>query len=165
MHLEMSRLVTKAAPPRGLGRHVLHPGVLPDRGLRDSELPRDRRDRLAAPRPFAYILYLVHADHSSLALLTSQTEATTLSGRLRMVGVPMLKPEGFSCSEPKLSGAQTRNFEAIKHKSSDARSSWASRRTSPTASSSLACELLGLAGRPVRPARGYGPQTHRYASR
>ena len=32
-----------------------------------------------------------------------------------MVGVPMLKAEGISCSGPKLSDAQTRNFEAIKH--------------------------------------------------
>ena len=36
-------------------------------------------------------------------------------GRLRMVGVPMLKAERISCSGPKLSDAQTRNFEAIKH--------------------------------------------------
>lgn len=35
-----------------------------------------------------------------------------------MVGVPMLKPEGFSCSEPKLLHAQIRNFEAIKHTTS-----------------------------------------------
>ena len=32
-----------------------------------------------------------------------------------MVGVPMLKAERISCSDPKLSDAQTRNFEAIKH--------------------------------------------------
>ena len=32
-----------------------------------------------------------------------------------MVGVPMLKAERISCSGPKLSDAQTRNFEAIKH--------------------------------------------------
>lgn len=37
-------------------------------------------------------------------------------GRLRVVGVPMLKAERISCSGPKLSDAQTRNFEAIKHK-------------------------------------------------
>ena len=59
------------APPRGLGRQVLHPGVLPDRRLRRADRPRDRCDWLAAPCPLAYILYLVHADHSSLALLTS----------------------------------------------------------------------------------------------
>ena len=59
------------SPPRGLGRQALHPGVLPDRRLRRADRPRDRRDRLAAPRPLAYILYLVHADHSPLALLTS----------------------------------------------------------------------------------------------
>ena len=33
-----------------------------------------------------------------------------------MVGVPMLKAERISCSGPKLSDAQTRNFEAIKHR-------------------------------------------------
>ena len=59
------------APPRGLGRQVLHPDVLPDRRLRRADRPRNRGDRLAAPCPLAYILYLVHADHSSLALLTS----------------------------------------------------------------------------------------------
>ena len=59
------------AAPRGLGRQVLHPGVLPDRRLRRADRPRNRGDRLAAPCPLAYILYLVHADHSSLALLTS----------------------------------------------------------------------------------------------
>ena len=32
-----------------------------------------------------------------------------------MVGVPMLKAERISCSDPKLSDAQTCNFEAIKH--------------------------------------------------
>lgn len=32
-----------------------------------------------------------------------------------MVGVPMPKAERISCSDPKLSDAQTRNFEAIKH--------------------------------------------------
>lgn len=32
-----------------------------------------------------------------------------------MVGVPMLKAEGISRSGPKLSDAQTRNFEAIKY--------------------------------------------------
>ena len=32
-----------------------------------------------------------------------------------MVGVPMLKAERITCSDPKLSDAQTRNFEAIKH--------------------------------------------------
>ena len=32
-----------------------------------------------------------------------------------MVGVPMLKAERISCPDPKLSDAQTRNFEAIKH--------------------------------------------------
>ena len=32
-----------------------------------------------------------------------------------MVGVPMLKAERISCSDPKLSDAQTFNFEAIKH--------------------------------------------------
>ena len=32
-----------------------------------------------------------------------------------MVGVPMLKAERISCSGPKLSDAQTRNFEAIKY--------------------------------------------------
>ena len=37
-------------------------------------------------------------------------------GRLRVVGVSMLKAERISCSGPKLSDAQTRNFEAIKHK-------------------------------------------------
>ena len=35
-----------------------------------------------------------------------------------MVGVPMLKAERISCSDPKLSDAQTRNFEAIKHSKS-----------------------------------------------
>ena len=35
---------------------------------------------------------------------------------MRVVGVPMLKAERISCSGPKLSDAQTRNFEAIKHK-------------------------------------------------
>ena len=30
--------------------------------------------------------------------------------------MPMLKAERISCSGPKLSDAQTRNFEAIKHK-------------------------------------------------
>ena len=34
---------------------------------------------------------------------------------MRVVGVPMLKAERISCSGPKLSDAQTRNFEAIKH--------------------------------------------------
>ena len=102
-------------PPREGGEPDLHPGVLPDRRLRRADRPRDRGDRLAAPCPLAYILYLVHADHSSLVLLTSQTEATTLLGRLRVVGVPMLKAESISCSGPKLSGAQPRNFEAIKH--------------------------------------------------
>ena len=38
-------------------------------------------------------------------------------GRLRVVGVPMLEAERISCSGPKLSDAQTRNFEAIKHSS------------------------------------------------
>lgn len=32
-----------------------------------------------------------------------------------MVGVPMLKAERVSRSDPKLSDAQTRNFEAIKY--------------------------------------------------
>jgi hypothetical protein len=32
-----------------------------------------------------------------------------------MVGVPMLEAERISCSGPKLSDAQTRDFEAIKH--------------------------------------------------
>ena len=32
-----------------------------------------------------------------------------------MVGAPMLKAERISCSGPKLSDAQTRNFEAIKY--------------------------------------------------
>lgn len=59
------------APPRGLGRQVPHPGTLPDRRLRRADRPRNRRDWLAAPCPLAHILYLVHADHSSLALLTS----------------------------------------------------------------------------------------------
>ena len=36
-----------------------------------------------------------------------------------MVGVPMLKAERISCSGPKLSDAQTRNFEAIKHSLDD----------------------------------------------
>ena len=36
-------------------------------------------------------------------------------GRLRVVGAPMLKAERIPCSGPKLSDAQTRNFEAIKH--------------------------------------------------
>ena len=37
-----------------------------------------------------------------------------------MVGVPMLKAERISCSGPKLSDAQTRNFEAIKHREAHA---------------------------------------------
>ena len=105
---------SRARAAAGVRATVLHPGVLPDRRLRRADRPRNRGDRLAAPRPLAYILHLVHADHSSLALLTSQTEATTLLGRLRVVGVPMLKAERISCSGPKLSDAQTRNFEAIK---------------------------------------------------
>ncbi len=32
-----------------------------------------------------------------------------------MVGVPMPEPESFSCSDPKVPDAQTRNSEAIKH--------------------------------------------------
>ena len=32
-----------------------------------------------------------------------------------MVGVPMHETVIFSCSDPKLSDAQTRNFEAIKY--------------------------------------------------
>ena len=32
-----------------------------------------------------------------------------------MVGVPMHKAERISCSDPNLSGAQTHNFEVIKH--------------------------------------------------
>lgn len=51
---------------------------------------------------------------SPLTLLTSQAEATTLSGRPQVVDAPMLTPESFSCSDPKSSGAQTRNSEAIK---------------------------------------------------
>lgn len=111
------QLALRLVPPRGLGRQVLHPGVLPGRRLRHAERPRDRRDWLAAPGPFAHVLHLARAGRSPLVLPASQTEATTLSGRPRMVGVPMLKPEGFSCSEPKLLHAQIRNFEAIKHNS------------------------------------------------
>ena len=40
---------------------------------------------------------------------------------MRVVGVPMLKAERISCSGPKLSDAQTRNFEAIKHTHSEPR--------------------------------------------
>ena len=40
----------------------------------------------------------------------SYTEATTLSDLLWVVGVPMLKAERFSCSDPKLFDAQIRNF-------------------------------------------------------
>ena len=76
--------------------------------------------RLAAPGPPAHVLYLVHVDHSSLALPTSQTEATTLPGRPRVVDAPMLAPESFSCSDPKSFGAQTRNCEAVKHTSGHA---------------------------------------------
>lgn len=65
------RFTLVLAAPRGLGRQVLHPGALPDRRLRRADRPRNRGDRLAAPHPLAYILYLVHADHSSLALPTS----------------------------------------------------------------------------------------------
>lgn len=39
-----------------------------------------------------------------------------------MVGVPMLKPVSFSCPDPKLSDAQTRKQDAIKHRR--ARGSW-----------------------------------------
>ena len=64
-------------------------------------------------------------------------------GRLRVVGAPMLKAEGISCSGPKLPDAQTRNFEAIKytHRPSIAagstylqldQSSEASQQTAPT---------------------------------
>ena len=65
------QLALRLAPPRGLGRQVLHPGVLPGRRLRHADRPRDRGDWLAAPGPLAYILHLVHADRSSLALPTS----------------------------------------------------------------------------------------------
>lgn len=105
----------RPAPPQGLGRQALRPGALPGRRPRRAGCPRDRGDWLTAPGPFAYTLCLVLADHSSPALPTSQTEATTLSGRPRMVGVPMPKAERISCSDPKLSDAQTCNFEAIKH--------------------------------------------------
>ena len=38
-----------------------------------------------------------------------------------MVGVPMPEPESFSCSDPKVPDAQTRNSEAIKHSESTRR--------------------------------------------
>lgn len=45
----------------------------------------------------------------------SITEATTCWTSFGMVGVPMPEPESFSCSDPKVPDAQTRNSEAIKH--------------------------------------------------
>lgn len=110
---------------RVAGRELLRAAVMAERAgeqrLADmlGDLPPlpqrlDLGDALAAAE--LVFLYLVRADHSSLALLTSQTEATTLLGRLRVVGVPMLKAERISCSGPKLSDAQIRNFEAIKHR-------------------------------------------------
>ena len=42
------------------------------------------------------------------APLTSQTEATACWANRGMVGVPMREPVIFSCSDPKLSDAQTR---------------------------------------------------------
>lgn len=41
--------------------------------------------------------------------------------------MPMLKAERISCSGPKLSDAQTRNFEAIKHKRDDGGPEWGDR--------------------------------------
>ena len=46
----------------------------------------------------------------------SITEATTCWTSFGMVGVPMPEPESFSCSDPKVPDAQTRNSEAIKHR-------------------------------------------------
>ena len=65
------RLALRLPPPRGLGREVIHPGVLPRRRLRHADCPGDRCDWLATPCPSAYILYLVHVDHFPSGLLTS----------------------------------------------------------------------------------------------
>ena len=102
--------------PRRLGREVAHPDVLPDGGLGHPLRPGDPGDRLAPPRPPAYILYLVHADHSSPASLgrhrCNDKVRPPRGGRRAHAQTRKIfvhRRESMPCSDPQPRGYQTQH--------------------------------------------------------